>query len=178
MQTNLNMSLTSRTFAILELTFKVRLRMEYKTNSLELLQCGIKKIMHSSLESALSQSSAGSAMDKDSVVKNFFDIDIKIIDVVKSHSGKFKSKSSYSEIVNLQSIGRKFKSKSTGRKFKSSSSTSPQVLLSFDLSPKKRQNLSAPYNLTTSQRNVCLNEKSEIHFTNVCDPIRCKVHNK
>jgi len=52
-------------------------------------------------------------------------------DVVKSRSGKSKSKS-------------------TGRKFKSSSRPSPQVSVSFDLPTKKRQNLSAPYHLTTS----------------------------
>jgi len=64
---------------------------------------------------------------------------INVRDVVKSHSGKSKSKSksksSDSEIV-------KSKSKSTGREFKSSSSPTPQVSLSFDLQPKKRQNLS------------------------------------
>jgi len=69
-------------------------------------------------------------------------------DVAKSHSGK--SKSSDSEIV---------KSKSIGHKFKSSSSPSPQVSLSFDLPPKKRQNLSAPYHLTTSTEKCILTWK-------------------
>jgi len=78
-------------------------------------------------------------------------------DVVKSHSGK--SKSSFSKCKSKSmSVDRKSesKSKSIVRKFKSSLSPSPQVSLSLDLPPKKRQNLSTPYHLTTSTEKCML----------------------
>jgi len=97
---------------------------------------------------------------KKTLVDNFFHVFINRSlspglltrrDVVKAHCGMSKSSSSKSKSSDSEIV--KSKSKSTGRKFKSSSSPSPHVSLvslSFDLPSKKRQNLPAPYHLTTS----------------------------
>jgi len=99
-----------------------------------------------------------------------------IRDVVKSHSGKSKSSSSNSKFKSSDSEIVKSKSKSTGRTFKSSSSSSPQVSLSFDLPPKIGKTYLPHITWPPPQRNVYLNEKSGTHFTNVCDHIRCQVY--
>jgi len=73
MQTNLNISLTIRTFAILgvcKIDFQSLVQNGMSKNSLESVQCGLKKITRNGFESVLSQSSLGNALEICSAIEN------------------------------------------------------------------------------------------------------------
>jgi len=75
MQTNLNMSLTNRTFAILGvcgIDFQSSVQNGKSKNSLRSVRYGLKQIMRNDSESVLSQSSLGNAMEKCSAIEYVF----------------------------------------------------------------------------------------------------------